>query len=117
MLSWGTYTVTGTGGKDVGPFQAGNAMADPLTVTSTIPATIPRGQDLVINWTGGGTEQVTITGGTSKAATGSTAANPISESWSFKCVTTGDKGTFTVPQSILQQVPAGRGSLGPYGFR
>ena len=111
VLAAGTYTITGPGGKDVGPFQASIDLSQPLTVTSTVPGTIPRGQDFVISWTGGGTDQVTITGGSSLAAPGNTAAHPIIDSGSFTCVTTGDKGTFTVPASILEQLPAAKGSI------
>jgi hypothetical protein len=109
VLTASTYTVTG--GKDVGPFQASIQMPEPLVVTSAIPNPVPRSQDLVISWTGGGTEQVTISGGANVAAPGSTPANPIVDSTQFTCVTTGDKGTFTVPASILQQLHAAKGSI------
>ena len=111
VLSAGTYTVTGPGGKDVGPFQASIDMAEPVTVTSAVPATILPAQDFVITWTGGGTDQVTISGGSSVQAPGSTPANPIIDSGQFTCVTTADVGTFTVPASVLQQLPAANGSV------
>ncbi|HYM12403.1 MAG TPA: hypothetical protein VEU62_16825 [Bryobacterales bacterium] len=111
VLTAGTYTVTGPGGKDVGPFQASITLSQPLVVTSAVPNPVPRSKDLTISWTGGGTEQVTITGGSSVPAPGSAPGHPIIDSTQFTCVTTGDKGTFTVPASILQQLPAAKGSI------
>jgi len=111
VLAAGSYTITGPGGKDVGPFQATIMMSQPLLVASTIPNPIPRTQDFTIKWTGGGTDTVTISGSASVAAPGSTPANVMVDSGVFRCLTTGDKGTFTVPGSILQQLPAGKGSL------
>ena len=111
VLAAGTYTVTGAGGKDVGPFTASIVLSQPLVVTSTVPSTIPRSQDFTLSWNGGGTEAVIITGASSVAAPGSTPASPIVDSGVFKCMTTGDKRTFTVPASILGQLPAAKGSI------
>jgi hypothetical protein len=111
VLAAGTYAVTGAGGKDVGPFRASIALSQPLLVTSTVPNPVPRSQDLTLSWTGGGTDQVTISGSSSVAAPGSTPSQPIIDSGVFTCVTTGDKGTFTVPTAILQQLPAANGSV------
>jgi uncharacterized protein (TIGR03437 family) len=111
VLAAGSYTVTGAGGKDVGPFKTSITLSQPLVVTSTVPTTIPRSQDLTLSWTGGGTDAVIISGASSVAAPGSTAANPIVDSGTFTCMTTGDKRTFTIPASILGQLPAARGSI------
>ena len=70
VLAAGTYTVTGAGGKDVGPFKASITLSQPLVVSSTVPGTIPRSQDLTLSWNGGGTDAVIITGSSSVAAPG-----------------------------------------------
>ena len=111
VLAAGTYTVTGAGGKDVGPFQATIQMAQPLVVTGGVPTEVDRNVPISITWTGGGTSQVTISGGSSVPAPGNTAANPLIDSGQFSCITTADKGGFTVPASILQQMPVGSGNV------
>ncbi len=44
-------------------------------------------------------------------APGSPPANPVIDSGQFTCVTAADVGTFTVPASVLQQLPAAKGSV------
>ena len=110
VLAAGTYTVTGAGGKDVGPFKP-LTLSQPLVVSSTVPATIPRRQDLTLSWNGGGTDAVIITGSSSVAAPDRPPPTRWSNSGTFTCMTTGDKRTFTIPASILGQLPAARGSI------
>ena len=111
VLAAGTYTITGAGGRDVGPFQASIPMSQPLSVTSTVPSSLQRSQDLTLAWAGGGTDPVVITGFSSVAAPGSTPGNPVLDLGIFTCVTTGDRQGFTVPTSVLQQLPAANGSI------
>ena len=93
----GTYTLKGVGGKDVGGFNAAVTLGTPLTVTGGLPASITRSAGLTLNWTGGNsTDLVEIFG--SAGATSGTAT--------FSCITTAGAGTFTVPASILNQLPA-----------
>ncbi len=48
----GTYTVSGTGGKDVGAFSASVAVASHLTISNkTALATIDETQPLTVTWT------------------------------------------------------------------
>jgi uncharacterized protein (TIGR03437 family) len=107
----GTYTITGPGGKDVGQFQTTTTLVQPLTVTGTIGKDISRGSDLPIAWTGGGTQTVTITASAAVAAPGSTPSSPITDSGVVTCVTTADKGGFTIPTAMLQQLPAANGAV------
>jgi uncharacterized protein (TIGR03437 family) len=107
----GTYTITGQGGKDVGAFQTNITLVQPLVVTGTIGKNISRSADLPIAWTGGGTQTVTITAASAVAAPGSTPAQPITDSGVVTCVTTADKGGFTIPTAMLQQLPAANGSV------
>jgi len=101
----GTYKLSGAGGKDVGPFTASLTLGTPLTVTGGLPSTVARSAGLTLNWTGGNpTDLVEIAGlaGTvSKVGTVTTTTGA-----EFICVTTAGPGTFTVPSSILSQLPA-----------
>jgi uncharacterized protein (TIGR03437 family) len=93
----GTYTLRGAGGKDVGAFNASITLGSALTITGGLPATVTRNAGLTLNWTGGNsTDTVEIFG--SSGTTGSTTT--------FVCITTAGPGTFTVPASILNQLPA-----------
>jgi uncharacterized protein (TIGR03437 family) len=93
----GTYTLKGAGGKDVGPFNASLALSTPLTITGGLPATVTRNSGLTLNWTGGNsTDLVEIVGGSGSSSGTAT----------FGCFTTAGAGTFTVPASILNQLPA-----------
>jgi uncharacterized protein (TIGR03437 family) len=93
----GTYTLKGAGGKDVGPFTASLALGTLLTITGGLPATVTRNSGLTLNWTGGNsTDLVEIFG-----SSGSSTATAT-----FACITTAGPGTFTVPASILNQLPA-----------
>jgi uncharacterized protein (TIGR03437 family) len=107
ILTSGAYTITGAGGKDVGPFKATVNLNNFLTITGGLPATIPRSQNLVIAWTGTTGSDLVLIDGTSYAVTsGSITKPPYTVSYAyFYCITTTDKGSFTVPSSILSQLP------------
>ncbi|PWU07105.1 MAG: hypothetical protein C5B51_10745 [Terriglobia bacterium] len=106
-ITTGTYSISGAGGKDVGKFgPASVTIPSPLTLANPLPASIPRAQNLTISWTGGGTNPVQIIGASGGPAADSTQANPSFNSQVFVCTTTADKGSFTVPASILAQLPA-----------
>jgi uncharacterized protein (TIGR03437 family) len=93
----GTYTLKGAGGKDVGPFTASINLGTPLTITGGLPATINRSTGLTLNWTGGNaTDEVEIFGESGGASGFGT----------FVCIANAGAGTFTVPASILNQLPA-----------
>jgi hypothetical protein len=106
----GTYLLKGAGGKDVGPFSASLTLGSLLTITGGLPGTVTRNAGLTLNWTGGNsTDLVEIFG--SSGSTSGTAT--------FACITTAGAGTFTVPASILNQLPAvtaaaGTGFLGVF---
>jgi uncharacterized protein (TIGR03437 family) len=100
-LTAGTYTLTGSGGASVGPFTATVTLGAPFNVTGGLPTTVNRNSGLNLSWTGGNSSDVVVISGT--AATGS-GANETGAS--FLCFTTAGQGTFTVPASILGQLPA-----------
>jgi uncharacterized protein (TIGR03437 family) len=93
----GTYTLKGAGGKDVGSFSASLTLGTLLTITGGLPAAVTRNAGLTLNWTGGSsTDLVEIFG-----SSGTTSASAT-----FLCIATAGTGTFTVPASILNQLPA-----------
>jgi uncharacterized protein (TIGR03437 family) len=101
----GTYTVSGAGGKDVGKFSASLNVGAPLTITGGLPSTVTRSAGLTLNWTGGLSSDLVVISGGSSTTTG-TGAGATIDSWAFTCTTTAGPGTFTVPASILTQMPA-----------
>ena len=106
-LTQGAYTISGTGGTDIGAFTASVDLPGDFVWSNrdAIPDPIPRGSDLRITWTGGGTGLVTIAGAALRQ-TGGTQQSPSYELTSFDCVTQASAGSFTVPSSVLQQLPA-----------
>ena len=105
FLSPGTYTVSGSGGKTVGPFSV------PLNVTSGATwlnrdqiSVIDRTAGLTINWSGGDpTSQVGMILGL--------ASNPSTNvSGSFACLVTLDQSSFTVPPAMMANLPSTAGT-------
>jgi hypothetical protein len=91
-LDPGTYTMTGTGGRDIGAFTATITVPQtPFLWTNPPEAgqTIDRTQDYTIAWTGGipGT-QVFITGGSGTIG-------------GFRCAAPAGDGQFTIPSWVL----------------
>ncbi len=103
-LVGGTYTVAGAGGKDVGRFNANVSIGSPLTVTGGLPATVVRAAGLPLSWTGGNASDLVIITGSATNITGS-GTNQIFDTWTFVCSTTAGARSFTVPPSILTQLP------------
>ncbi|HEY7391373.1 MAG TPA: hypothetical protein VH640_22855, partial [Bryobacteraceae bacterium] len=100
----GNYTVTGSGGKDVGPFNVSLTLGSPLTITGGLPSTVTESAGLTLNWTGGNSSDLVEIVGYSGSSTG-TGANLVTNATEFFCTTTAGKGTFTVPASVLTQLP------------
>jgi hypothetical protein len=100
----GTYTFTGSGGKDVGSFTATLAVqTPPLTITnvSTLGA-ITRSQGATVTWTGGfpgGDVQIEGEDGGSFGDI------------RFYCHAPSSAGQFAIPPSILMALPPGGGDL------
>jgi hypothetical protein len=104
VISSGTYTLTGTGGADVGAFTAKVTVGTPLAV-GTLPASVNRASGLSVTWTGGAPADIVNITGYSGVTVGGTPSAPIYDSAVFVCTTTADKGRFDVPSSVLQQLP------------
>jgi len=100
----GTYTLTGAGGKDVGPFNTSISVGPPLTLISPLPTIVTESAGLTVNWQGGNASDVVYIIGASYTNNG-TVDNQITNTTEFICTTTAGQQTFTVPASILTQLP------------
>jgi hypothetical protein len=100
----GTYTLTGAGGNDVGPFSTSITIGPPLTLNNPLPTTVTESAGLTLKWTGGIASDAVLIDGTSAITTG-TGVNQTTTSTGFVCTTTAGQGTFTVPASILTWLP------------
>ena len=102
----GTYSLTGAGGADVGAFNTSITMGTPLIVNGgTLPATIVRASGLPLTWTGGNASDYVEIVGYAGNVTG-TGTNTGIDATEFICTTTAGTGGFTVPASVLNQLPA-----------
>ena len=112
-LSAGQYTLSGPGGADVGAF-SGMLNISPDFVVSNNPdefKLINRGSGITVRWTGGDPSTVlTIAGGS--GALGQGGAINVG---AFVCIQNVSAGQFTVPASILSQLPASQ-VIGAGGF-
>jgi len=105
-LAAGTYSVAGAGGADVGKFNTSLTIGAPLTLTGTgLPGSVTRSAGLTLNWTGDNASDLVEIIGVSSAATG-TGASLVTNTGEFVCTTNAGAGTFTVPSSVLLQLPA-----------
>ena len=107
--SGGTFTFTGTGGADVGPFTASVSYSNPPVWTNmNADTTVTRSQGVTITWTGGfANGYILITGTSTSPAVGANG----SVSAGFNCYVASSAGTFTVPNYVLLGLPAGTGSI------
>jgi len=103
-LDPGTYKINGTGGTDVGPFEASVVVPQPLVWTNEATTTdVNRNNDLLVTWSGGdpSKEYVTIFGASGIDVTGEgDAVGAI-----FFCIERNSAGRFTVPSYVLQALP------------
>ena len=100
----GTYSLAGAGGNDVGSFNTAITLGSPLTLSPGLPSTVTESAGLTLNWTGGNASDVVEIIGFSGTACG-TGANPTTNQAEFICSTTAGQRTYTVPASILTQLP------------
>jgi len=109
----GSYTLTGTGGANVGSFTAPYTIAAPATLTSPAVGptnTITRANGVTLTWTGGAANAtIQIQGGNSTDNTGAVGAG-------FNCYIPASAGTFTIPPSVLLAMPPGAFSGSAWNF-
>ena len=101
----GTYTIAGAGGKDVNKFNSSLTVGTPIALTGGLPANVVRSAGLPLSWTGGNANDIVEIIGSSGTTTG-TGSNAVTDSWTFICTTTAGAKNFTVPASVLLQLPA-----------
>jgi hypothetical protein len=97
----GIYSINGSGGKDVGTFSASVTLGAFPTINGGLPSAIIRSSGLTLSWTGANPAATVTILGLTEAVSGLTFS--LGE---FLCSTTAASGTFTVPASILSQIPA-----------
>ncbi len=106
--SGGSFTFTGTGGKDVGQFTVNLNFPSVLVWTNRSGlATVNRSDGATFSWSGGTPESYVTISGQSSVVAGA----PGSPSAAFGCNIPVSAGQFTVPPSVLLALPAGSGSL------
>lgn len=111
-LSQGAYTITGSGGANVGAFSATVNFPGAFTWTNegAVPAVIPRSQNLPITWSGGG-DGLVLVSGYAGGQVGGTQTDPILDVTLFVCVAAASAGSLTVPSAVLQQLPVVTGDI------
>jgi uncharacterized protein (TIGR03437 family) len=99
----GTYTFTGSGGKDVGSFQVAIDVQTPFTLTNKSALTsIARSQRATVTWSGGSANgDVTVNG----------VVPGVNGSVNFYCHAASSAGQLAIPASILLALPPGGGKL------
>jgi uncharacterized protein (TIGR03437 family) len=105
FLDGGTYTITGPGGKDVGPFRATINIPPAMQWTNRDRILqVDRAAGLTLTWSGGdpNSQRVLIAGGSTDQKSKASAG--------FFCFVPGGDRTFTVPPSVLGNLPASVGA-------
>jgi len=100
----GAFTVTGSGGANVGAINANITVPNPPTLVSPMSAsglTVTRSSPMTVTWTGGdpnGTVQFQLASATDGSYTAGADA---------QCTAPASAGTFTIPTYVLLALPAG----------
>ena len=96
----GTYSVTGTGGADVGPISSSLTLPAVFTwLNQASVSNVPRSQDLLVTWSGGTQGGVVTIMGVSSIST------PLQAGVMFLCTAPVSAGQFTVPSVVLSALP------------
>ncbi len=99
-LDAGAFTISGTGGKDVGAFTSNVTLRPPITWTNRGQiSSIDRKTPFTMTWTGGtaGEDAIILGYGTDQKTKASSG---------FVCVASAPSGSFTVPASAMANLPA-----------
>jgi uncharacterized protein (TIGR03437 family) len=108
VIQAGQWSMKGTGGADIGAFTGTVTVPTPLACTNCDGATgintIDRTKPLLVTWTGGGgsSDYVQVGGLSTVASTADPTKNVVVV---FSCTARATDGQFTVPVSILSQMP------------
>ena len=102
----GTYTLSGTGGSQIGPFSIAAKFPTSFTVTNMSSlTTVNRTQPLTINWTGSGFDTVEIQFNTTTET--STTVNLLG----LNCAVPASLGTYTIPAAALAYLSPGSSQM------
>jgi uncharacterized protein (TIGR03437 family) len=111
-LNPGTYTMSGSGGADVGPFST--SLTIPQPVVSNLPTTVGREQDLPITWTRSDGNAAILILGLNYVPLPTAGRAAFVE---FLCTADPSAGQFTIPSYVLSTLPPdGVESEGQKGF-
>jgi uncharacterized protein (TIGR03437 family) len=111
-LSPGAYSVAGTGGANIGSFNAPFTIPAPATLTSpssTSNVNVNRANGITFTWTGGAAGSVVRIVGRQSTD------NSLTSGASFRCWAAANAGTFTIPPSVLLALPTG--NFGGWDFK
>jgi uncharacterized protein (TIGR03437 family) len=112
FLSPGNYTITGTGGANVGTINAPFTIPTPPSLTGLTNGTnlnVTRANGVTLNWTGGTAGAIVRISGNQSTDSSNTVGA------SFKCFAAASAGTFTIPPSVLLPLPTG--NFGGWDFK
>ena len=99
----GTYTFTGSGGKDIGAFNVAINVQAPFSLTNqSALASITRSQGATITWIGGFASGDVMVNGVGASPNGSI---------NFYCHAPSSAGQLTIPSAALLALPPGGGKL------
>jgi hypothetical protein len=100
FLESGLFHIAGTGGADVGAFQASMTLGTPVVWTNRDQiTTVNRASNLLLTWSGGDASKLVLIAGGGADSDTSAAAG-------FFCFVPAAPGQFTVPASMLGNLPA-----------
>lgn len=92
----GTYTITGTGGSQVGSFTTSTTFPGAFTVTNWDSITsVDRTKPLVLNWTGTGVDNVAVVLSTAVTSGGFVHISTLN------CMIPAGSGTYSIPAAAL----------------
>jgi uncharacterized protein (TIGR03437 family) len=98
----GAFTISGSGGADVGAFSVTTSFpTSPALISPVNNATVTRSSGLTVTWTGGSP------GGNVQMIVSAAADNTFTNISQAFCVAQASAGTFTIPPYVLLALPAG----------
>jgi hypothetical protein len=108
FLDPGAYTVSTSGGPDLGGYSFNMDIGAPAALSTPI-STVVRAQPLIVNWTGGNSanQKILILGYARDSETKATGA--------FMCIADPNARTFTVPPGMTANLPATQGNSNASG--
>ena len=114
-LTGGTYTLSGTGGTEVGPFSSSTIFPTSFAITNWDGITaIDRTTPLTFSWTGSGFDNVAVVLSTTVVSAG------IQHLTTINCTIPAASGSYTIPAAALAYLsaaPASGSSFGTLSFQ